>query len=117
MAQRLSVLTALSEDLGSTPALTWQFTTVTPRSDSHTERLMQDVLLYSVNMCFPHWLMNKCFKEQSQAGNPNKDTEREKAESGRRHVTTERVTQQGITCKPQPYGDTQINRNGPNYHN
>ena len=75
------------------------------------------VLLYTVTMCFYYQLMNKADTvndqaEYTQAGNQNKDWKREKAESETCHEAPKGVTCQGITSKPQPRGDTQINRNG-----
>lgn len=52
--------------------------------------------------------------EDSKAGNPSRDSRGKKVESGRRHVAAKGERCQNLTVgKPQPRGDTQINRNGP----
>lgn len=78
--------------------------------------MMWDVL-DAANMCRFYWLVNKAGlvndqAQQSQAGNPNKDVEKNKVELGQRHVTAKGVTCQDITSKPYPCGDAQIGRNG-----
>ena len=50
--------------------------------------------------------------EFSKVGNPGRDRGGKKMESGRRHVATERGRCQNLTSRPQPHGDTQIDRNG-----
>ena len=49
--------------------------------------------------------------EQSKEGNLSRDRGRKKAESGRRHIAAEGERCRNLTSKPQPRGDTQINRN------
>ena len=48
--------------------------------------------------------------EYSQAGNLNREIEQ--TESKRCHVATKGERCWNLTGKPQPHGDTQINRNG-----
>ena len=50
-------------------------------------------------------------EEYSKTENPSRDRREKKAESGRYHVATEGEKCQNLTGKPQPCGDTQINRN------
>ena len=78
---------------------------------------MWDSPLYTVNM-FLLPLVNKeaalaySKAEYSQAGNPNRDKQREQDESRKHHATDEEERCWNLTGKLQPCGDTQINRNG-----
>ena len=71
-------------------------------------------------MCRFYWLMNKetalaCSKaELSQAGKAELNTERKKVESKRSHVALSEMDAGTLPSKPQPRGNTQINKNGLN---
>ena len=50
--------------------------------------------------------------EYSKVGIPSRERRRKKVESGRGHVAAKGERGQNLTGKPQPHGDTQIDRNG-----
>ena len=74
--------------------------------------------MYVVNMFYCHWLMNKesglaCDRvEQSQAGKTKLNAGRKKMESVRSHVAPLETDTGTWPGKPQPHGNTQINRDG-----
>ena len=79
---------------------------------------MWDSLLYAVNMFYYHWLIKKLIWPIAGQNITKQGWERtklkarrKKAESGRCHFAAKGERCQNITSKPQPCGDTKINRN------